>query len=375
MHALRINVTELPVQLSAFSARARRLAVGAVAVLTAAVAAVVVAQSPASAHGSITDPPSRNYGCWARWGTDHLNPNMAQTDPMCAQAWQANPDTMWNWTGLFREGVAGNHQAAIPDGQLCSGGRTQNGRYASMDTVGAWVAATKPNTFTMTLTDQAQHGADYLRVYITKQGFDPATQPLTWASLELVNSTGRYAPAPQYQTQVNAGSRTGRHVVYTIWQASHLDQSYYLCSDVIFTGGPGPTDSASPSPSASRSPSTSPSVSASASASPSRSTSLPPGGCSATYARGTEWNGGFTATVTVTAGGTPINGWTTKLTWADGQTITSFWNATVTTSGNVSTAANMTYNGKLNAGQSTSFGFNAAWSGTNTAPALSCTAS
>jgi chitin-binding protein len=374
MHADRIDVTELPVQLSArtLPARIRRIAIGAAAVLTATMAAVVVAQSPAAAHGSITDPPSRNYGCWSRWGSDFQNPNMSQTDPMCAQAWQANPDTMWNWNGLYREGVAGNHQAAIPDGQLCSGGRTQNGRYASMDTVGAWVAATKPNTFTMTLTDQAQHGADYLRIYITKQGFDPTTQPLTWASLELVNSTGRYAPAPQYQAQVNAGTRTGRHVIYTIWQASHLDQSYYFCSDVIFTGGTGPTGSASVSPSASRS--TSPSASASASPSRSASTSPLPGGCSAAYAKTSEWGGGFGANVTVTAGGSPINGWTVKLTWANGQTITSFWNAAVTTSGSVSTATNVSYNAKLSAGQSTSFGFNGAWSGTNTAPALTCTA-
>ncbi|MGO4423542.1 lytic polysaccharide monooxygenase, partial [Streptomyces sp. MCAF7] len=28
---------------------------------------------------------------------------------------------------------------------------------------------------------------------------------------------------------------TGRHVVYTIWQASHMDQTYFLCSDVNFT--------------------------------------------------------------------------------------------------------------------------------------------
>ncbi|MEV4515251.1 lytic polysaccharide monooxygenase [Dactylosporangium sp. NPDC049525] len=355
------------------SARARRLTIGAAAILTAAMAAVVVAQSPASAHGSITDPPSRNYGCWARWGSDFQNPNMSQTDPMCAQAWQANPDTMWNWNGLYREGVAGNHQAAIPDGQLCSGGRTQNGRYASMDTVGAWVAATKPNTFTMTLTDAAQHGADYLRIYITKQGFDPTTQPLTWASLELVNTTGRYAPAPQYQAQVNAGSRTGRHVIYTIWQASHLDQSYYFCSDVIFTGGTGPTGSASPS-SPSSSPSRSTSPNASASASPSRSTSVPPGGCTAAYAKTSEWSGGFGANVTVTAGGAGTNGWTVKLTWANGQTITSFWNAAITSAGGVSTAVNASYNGKLSAGQSTSFGFNGAWSGTNTAPAVTCTA-
>jgi chitin-binding protein len=340
-----------------------------VTAVAAAMVAVFVAQTQAAAHGSVTDPASRNYGCWARWGSDHLNPNMAQTDPMCAQAWQANPDTMWNWNGLYREGVAGNHQGAIPDGQLCSGGRTQNGRYGSLDTVGTWVAATKPNNFTLTLTDAAQHGADYLKIYITKQGFDSTTQPLTWASLELVSTTGRYAPAPQYQAQVNAGSRTGRHVMYTIWQASHLDQSYYLCSDVIFTGGPGPTDSASPSPSRSTSPS------ASASASPSRSTSVPPGGCSAAYTKTDQWNGGFNANIVVTAGGTAINGWTVRLTWANGQTITSYWNATITSSGGVSTAVNTNYNGRLNAGQSTSFGFNGGWSGTNSAPTVTCTAS
>jgi predicted carbohydrate-binding protein with CBM5 and CBM33 domain len=27
----------------------------------------------ADAHGSAIDPPSRNYGCWARWGSDFQN--------------------------------------------------------------------------------------------------------------------------------------------------------------------------------------------------------------------------------------------------------------------------------------------------------------
>jgi chitin-binding protein len=57
---------------------------------------------------------------------------------------------------------------------------------------------------------------------------------LGWNNLQLVASTGRYAPAGQYQVAVNAGSRTGRHIVYVIWQASHSDQSYYFCSDVVF---------------------------------------------------------------------------------------------------------------------------------------------
>ncbi|WP_173134269.1 lytic polysaccharide monooxygenase auxiliary activity family 9 protein [Kibdelosporangium persicum] len=190
----------------------------------------------ASAHGSTTDPPSRNYGCWARWGSDFQNPEMATKDPMCWQAWQHDTNAMWNWNGLYRENVGGNHQGTIPNGQLCSGGRTGDGRYNSLDAVGAWQMANKSNRFTLTVTDQARHGADYLYVYVTRQGFNPLTQPLGWNNLELVAQTGKLAPAGTYQVNVNAGSRSGRHVVYTIWQASHMDQSYYFCSDVNFTG-------------------------------------------------------------------------------------------------------------------------------------------
>ncbi|ACU36415.1 MULTISPECIES: lytic polysaccharide monooxygenase auxiliary activity family 9 protein [Actinosynnema] len=205
-----------------------------IALTGALVLMVSLLSGVAGAHGSTTDPPSRNYGCWQRWGSDFQNPTMAQRDPMCWQAWQRDTNAMWNWNGLYREGVAGNHQAAIPDGQLCSAGRTENGRYAAMDVPGAWTAATKPRQFTLTVTDQAKHGADYLRVYVTKQGFNPLTTSPRWSDLEQVASTGRYAPAGTYQVAVNAGSRTGRHIVYVIWQASHSDQSYYFCNDVIF---------------------------------------------------------------------------------------------------------------------------------------------
>ncbi|MGX7825402.1 lytic polysaccharide monooxygenase auxiliary activity family 9 protein [Actinokineospora sp. 24-640] len=197
-------------------------------------AGMVVIPGVASAHGSTTDPASRNYGCWQRWGHDFQNPAMATQDPMCWQAWQDNTNAMWNWNGLYRENLQGNHQGAIPNGQLCSGGLTDNGRYRSMDKPGRWQAATKPRQFTLTVTDQARHGADYIRVYITRQGFDPTTQTLGWSNLEHVTQTGRYAPDGAYRVNVNAGTRTGRHVVYTIWQASHMDQSYYFCSDVIF---------------------------------------------------------------------------------------------------------------------------------------------
>ncbi|GAA2114062.1 lytic polysaccharide monooxygenase [Streptomyces synnematoformans] len=208
------------------------------AVTTSAVAGLLLASTlagDANAHGSTTDPPSRVYGCFDRWGSNFQDPAMEEQDPMCWQAWQADDKAMWNWNAVNREGVGGEYEAVIPDGQLCSGGLTHEGRYAIFDEPGPWQAATKPRQFTLTVTDRVPHGADYIRVYITKQGYDPITQPLGWDDLELITTTGSYPPGDGiYQTEVDAGDRTGRHVVFAIWLAAHKDESYYMCSDVIF---------------------------------------------------------------------------------------------------------------------------------------------
>ncbi|WP_066583487.1 lytic polysaccharide monooxygenase auxiliary activity family 9 protein [Cellulomonas timonensis] len=317
------------------------LAVVAAALTTSLVAA------PASAHGSVTDPPSRNWGCLDRWGDRHQAPEMAQQDPMCWAAFQDNPAAMWNWNGLFREGVAGRHEQVIPNGQLCSGGLTEGGRYRSMDTPGNWTAKNVPTNFTLTLTDGAQHGADYLKVYITKPGFDPTTQSLGWGDLTLLKETGRYASAGQYQTDLNLSGRSGRAVIYTIWQASHLDQSYYICSDVNIGGTTTPTPTPTVSPTVTPTPTptmTTPT--------PTPTPTTPPtGACAATVTVGNSWNGGYQAQVTVTAGASAITGW--KVT-VNGATITQAWNGTLS-GGN--TITNASWNGSLGAGASTTAGF------------------
>ncbi|MGY0058447.1 lytic polysaccharide monooxygenase auxiliary activity family 9 protein [Streptomyces sp. LZ34] len=212
-----------------------RWALRALGMLSAALLALIPWTGTASAHGSVIDPASRNYGCWLRWANDFQNPEMAQKDPMCWQAWQDNPNAMWNWNGLYRNGSAGNFPAVVPDGQLCSGGHTEGNRYNSLDTVGAWQTTNISNNFTVKLYDQASHGADYFLVYVTRQGYDPTTQPLKWSDLQQVAKTGKYGPSQNYSIDVKTSGYTGRHVVYTIWQASHMDQTYFLCSDVNFT--------------------------------------------------------------------------------------------------------------------------------------------
>jgi hypothetical protein len=104
-------------------------------------------------------------------------------------------------------------------------------------------------------------------------------------------------------------------------------------------------------------------------------TTTPGGGaaCSASYTITSQWSGAFNWGVTVTAGSSALTSWRVTWTYANGQTVTDAWNATVAQSGSSVTAANMSYNGSLPAGQSTTFGGQGEWSGTNSAPTLSCT--
>ncbi|WP_182899293.1 glycoside hydrolase family 9 protein [Microbispora sp. H10830] len=139
---------------------------------------------------------------------------------------------------------------------------------------------------------------------------------------------------------------------------------------------PSPSVSPSASPSASPSPSPSPSVSPSASPSPSPSPSVSPSpspspspvtgkACTATYKVTNSWQGGFQADVTVRNSGTSaVSGWTVAWSFPDGQTVSQLWSGTVSQSGSNVTVKNLSWNGSLSAGATTSFGFTGTGSGT-----------
>ena len=101
-------------------------------------------------------------------------------------------------------------------------------------------------------------------------------------------------------------------------------------------------------------------------------TSQPPGsGCTATVSVN-AWNGGFVATVKVTAGAAGINAWTVGLTLPAGATVTGTWNANRTGTSGAVQFSNVAYNGQIGAGQSTEFGFQA--TGTSAAMTPACSA-
>jgi Glycosyl hydrolase family 12/Cellulose binding domain len=95
------------------------------------------------------------------------------------------------------------------------------------------------------------------------------------------------------------------------------------------------------------------------------------GPCRVTYSP-KEWPGGFVADVTIAnTSGSPIDGWTLSFKYPGDQHVTNAWNASVTQggAGGASAAAtNVSYNGSIPAGGSTSFGFLGTWSSNNASP-------
>ncbi|WP_233358985.1 glycoside hydrolase family 3 N-terminal domain-containing protein [Thermomonospora amylolytica] len=104
-------------------------------------------------------------------------------------------------------------------------------------------------------------------------------------------------------------------------------------------------------------------------------TTPPPGpaGCTAEYRVIGSWSGGFQAEVTVrNAGGSPLNGWTARWNWNQGQRIASLWNGVLAQNAPDVIVRNASWNGALAPGTSATFGFTA--TGASTPPSVTCTA-
>ena len=88
-----------------------------------------------------------------------------------------------------------------------------------------------------------------------------------------------------------------------------------------------------------------------------------PAGKSVTYTVN-AWNSGLTTDVAIANTGTSaVNGWSLVFTLPSGQVITSGWNATYSPTSGQITARNMSYNGAIPVGGSTSIGFQATHTG------------
>ncbi|MDG4803268.1 glycoside hydrolase family 6 protein [Micromonospora sp. WMMD980] len=147
----------------------------------------------------------------------------------------------------------------------------------------------------------------------------------------------------------------------------------------LANGAPNPPTTAPPTttppttaPPTTAPPTTTPPTTTPPTTTPPTTTPPPTGnGCSASVSLN-QWSGGFTASVTVTAGSAALNGWSVTLTLPGGAAVTGVWSAQASGTSGTVRFSNVSYNGSVGAGQSTNFGFQ----GTGTGPGAtaSCTA-
>ena len=97
------------------------------------------------------------------------------------------------------------------------------------------------------------------RFYVTRDGYS-ATQPLRWADLDQFLNV----PTPplingSYEFKVDLPkNRTGRHLIYTVWQNTDTPDTYYSCTDVEIAAKAAPATARAPARTRRRDPETQP---------------------------------------------------------------------------------------------------------------------
>ncbi|MFJ5711200.1 lytic polysaccharide monooxygenase [Streptomyces sp. NPDC093105] len=256
---------------------------------TAAVAGTALvlagfAGAPAFAHGSMTDPVSRVAACYAE------GPESPSSAACRAAVAASGPQAFYDWNAVNIADAAGRHRDLIPDGKLCSAG---NDKYRGLDLPRAdWPSSPlTPGKHTFRYQGTAPHRGTFA-LYVTKDGYDPSA-PLRWSDLEerpFLTVTDPGMRGGDYVFEGTVPEKSGRHLIYSIWQRSDSPEAFYTCSDVVFggerenqeqTGGgtTAPTTPAAPAPTAASTPTAAPAHThahtATASAAPSTAAPVP----------------------------------------------------------------------------------------------------
>ncbi|MGW1071012.1 lytic polysaccharide monooxygenase auxiliary activity family 9 protein [Streptomyces aureus] len=229
---------------------ARRKAAGVAVVGLAPLALSALAAVPASAHGSMGDPVSRVSQCYAE------GPESPKSAACKAAVAAGGTQALYDWNGIRIGDANGRHQELIPDGKLCSAG---NAEFKGLDLARSdWPATSvSGGSYTFKYRVTAPHKGTF-KIYITKSGYDPSRPP-AWSDLDLAHpvatATDPVASGGFYTFSGTLPQRSGKQLLYAVWQRSDSPEAFYSCSDVAFGGAGGGKGTGSgggaPAPSAS----------------------------------------------------------------------------------------------------------------------------
>ncbi|MGI5256978.1 lytic polysaccharide monooxygenase [Streptomyces angustmyceticus] len=210
---------------------ARRKATGIALAGIGPLALTMLAAGPAAAHGSMTDPVSRVSACFAE------GPESPKSAACKAAVQAGGTQAFYDWNGVRDGEAGGKSKSRIPDGKLCS---ANNPEYKGLDLPRAdWPSsAMRAGKHTFHYKATAPHKG-YFELYLTKSGYNPA-RPLKWSDLEskpFAKVTDPKLVNGEYIFDGKVPARSGRHLIYSVWQRSDSAEAFYTCSDVVFGKG------------------------------------------------------------------------------------------------------------------------------------------
>ena len=315
---------------------------------------VALPAAPAQAHGGLTFPATRTYACYVDGLQGGQGGDLNPTNPACAEAVRlGGKQPLWDWFGNLISNAAGRHREIIPDGKLC-GPTAKYDAYNQARTDWPTTQVQAGATVRLRYNAWAPHPGTWYQ-YITRDGWNP-NQPLRWSDLETtpfdqvtnppIDGVGPHGP--EYTWYARLPNKTGRHIIYSIWQRSDSPEAFYNCSDVVFGDQP-PTSTTPPPP----------------------PPPPPPTNCTVAYTLPSSWNNGFVADVRITNNASAaINGWTLAWSFTGDQRITNHWSSSIVQNGPNVSATNAPWNQTMSPGGSVSFGFQAAFSNANPRPGV-----
>ncbi|MBK3626521.1 lytic polysaccharide monooxygenase [Streptomyces sp. MBT49] len=209
----------------------RKAAAVATALGLVPAALTALSAAPAAAHGSMGDPVSRVAQCYAE------GPESPRSDACKAAVAAGGTQALYDWNGIRIGDANGRHQELIPDGRLCSAG---NEEFKGLDLARAdWPATgVRSGSYTFRYRVTAPHKGTF-KVYLTKAGY-AAARPLAWSDLDLehpvATATDPVAAGGFYTFSGTLPERSGRQLLYAVWQRSDSPEAFYSCSDVVFAG-------------------------------------------------------------------------------------------------------------------------------------------
>ncbi len=314
-------------------------------------------------HGSMADPISRSYEVFLE------NPQTPDTDAARAAIAVAGTQAFYDWHEVNLRAPEHNYQAMIPDGKLPGVGRD---KYAGLNLARTDWPATPVVAGPRLCRFYAAtpHEPSYFKAYLTREGYDPL-QPLRWSDLvEIPGGETAALDGMNYFMTLTLPARTGRHILYVIWQRiDPAGEVFFSTSDLDFGGvdyGPTPApmvappaeehDHEHPTPTPTPTPTPSPSPVPGAA-----NITVEYPQATVTFKVTNDWKSGFQGDVSIkNKTGQPLRDW--KLAFVLDRQIASIWNARVASREGTLIrfdAATVAWNKDVPANGTVSFGFTA----------------